>query len=141
MKKISSLALALLVLAVPAAAHATKGRTVSGEYNTVVIDTDPGSPQANGSISNGVSFRPHKGERFISVTITDESGLAARAVVGQDFDHDGVDDTSHEICGASTSPIAFRRGVRVDIWTQDGPCADGTNAAATFGKITATFTP
>ncbi|MEA2477709.1 MAG: hypothetical protein QOC87_1908 [Actinomycetota bacterium] len=142
LKRLGSVALAVLVVATPAVAFAHKGgRTVSGQYNTIVISTDPGSPQANGSINNGVSFRPHKGERFISVVITDASGLPADAVVGQDLDGDGILDTSAEICGASTSPIAFEKGVRVDIWTQDGPCGDGTPAAATFGKIKATFTP
>ena len=139
-KKLSSLTLILALIAIPVAARAGKGRTVSGTYNTFVVSTDPGSPEANGSISNGVSFMPHEGEHFVSVKIVDKSGLPAPAIVGQDLDHDGVVDTSHDICGASTVPIAFRPGYRVEIWTQDGPCDDGTAAASTFGKITATFT-
>ncbi|HET7483461.1 MAG TPA: hypothetical protein VFK89_11430, partial [Actinomycetota bacterium] len=95
---------------------------------------------AQGHVTNGVEFTVRKSERFVSVVIEDESGFPARAVVGQDFDGDGLEDTSTEICGATTAPVKVRPGYDVVVWTQDGPCADGSAAVSTLGTVTATFT-
>lgn len=139
-KKLIGLGVALLLVAVPTAANAAKSRTASGEYNTVVVNPDTNGPSASGHITNGVQFSPRKGERFVSIVIEDESGLPARAIVGQDFDGDGIADTSREICGATTAPLKFRPGYDLVVWAQDGPCEDGTGAVTTFGSVTATFT-
>jgi hypothetical protein len=141
-RKIALLTLALMLLgaAVPALAKSVKQRTATGEYNTLTVDTDdPGSVTA-GRFSNVVSFTPREGERFVSVSIVDKSGLPARAVVGQDLDGDGNEDVSAEICGATTAPIALKKNATVLVSAQEGPCEDGTNAMATFGTVTATFT-
>jgi hypothetical protein len=137
---IFTVALALLGGTLPAMARSNKPRTVTGEYNSVKVDTNNPGPAAKGRISNGVTFTPRNGERFVSVTITDKSGLPADAFVGQDLDGDGLEDVSQHICGATTSPIALKKGADVMIYTQEGPCEDGTNAMATFGTISATFT-
>ena len=139
-KKIGVLGLAL-VLALPVASSAAKGsRTATGEYNTIGIDTDDPPTSGEAQLTNGVVFKPRKGERFVSVTLEDQSGLPARAVVGQDLDGDGVRDSATEICGATTSPIKFRKGIDVMVVAQEGPCSDNTVAMATFGTVTATFT-
>ena len=140
MKKLLSLTLALAVVAVPGVSLAGKARTESGEYNTLVVEPDENKPSAEGQFANGVAFTPRKGERFIEVVIEDQLGMPTRAVVGQDLDGDGVDDVSQEVCGASEAPIKFRRGIDIHVSAQEGPCADGTTAVATFGTITATFT-
>ncbi|HEY7876391.1 MAG TPA: hypothetical protein VIG64_14845, partial [Actinomycetota bacterium] len=135
------LVLALCVSAVPALAGGAKSRTASGEYNTVTVsDADPSGPIVAGRIANGVTFETKPGERFVEVYIEDESGLPVRAVVGQDLDGDATEDVKEEICGATTAPIKLRKNAVVMVWTQEGACADGTNAVATFGTITATFT-
>jgi hypothetical protein len=135
-----ALVVALCVIAAPALAGNAKSRTETGEYNTVTVDTDA-PPQASGRVTNGVTFETQPGERFVSVTIEDKSGLPARAVVGQDLDGDGLEDVSEEICGSTAAPIKLQKGVvAVMVWTQEGACADGTNAFATFGTVTATFT-
>ena len=137
--KLCALAMAAVVIALPGISQAERSRTVSGEYNTIIVDPEEGSPSAEGRISNGVTFTPRRGERSVSVVVEDTSGLPARAIVGQDLDGDGTSDIVHDICGASEAPIKFRRGIDVRIYTQEGPCADGTTAMATFGTITATF--
>jgi hypothetical protein len=139
-KRLLALTVALAVVALPAASQAKRSRTDSGEYNAVVANTDPAGPSAQGHITNGVAFTPRAGERFVSIVVQDESGLPAPAVVGQDLDGDGVDDVTQDICGQSASPIAFKRGIDVVVWAQEGPCEDGTMGAATFGTVTATFT-
>jgi hypothetical protein len=137
---VGTLALMLVGAALPAFARSTKAREASGEYNAVTVDTDNPGSIAAGRVSNGVTFKVRKGERFVSVAIADKSEMPTRAVVGQDLDGDGLEDVSQEICGASTAPIALKKGADVTVWTQEGPCEDGTNATATFGTVTATFT-
>jgi hypothetical protein len=139
-RKLFWLILAILVVALPSVSQAKKARTETGEYNTIKADTDPSGPTAKGHLSNGVTFTPRKGERFVSVVLTDKSGLPTRAVIQQDFDGDGVSDVSTEMCGATDAPVAFRKGLDVVVLTQEGPCEDGTGATSTFGTVTATFT-
>ncbi|HVF52352.1 MAG TPA: hypothetical protein VNC78_01970 [Actinomycetota bacterium] len=45
-----------------------------------------------------------------------------------------------DICGGTNRPIAIRSDLKVEVLVQEGPCADGTNAAATSGTVEATFT-
>lgn len=140
---LAAAALTLIGSAAPALAHSHashKTRTATGEYNTVTVDTDDPGAIAAGRFSNGVSFDVRKGEHFVSVSVADQSGMPTRAVVGQDLDGDGKEDVSQEICGASTSPIALKKGATVLVWVQEGPCEDDTNAVSTVGTITATFT-
>ncbi len=48
--------------------------------------------------------------------------------------------TTHYVCGEAEKPISLPRWARI-IWIEvlEGPCTDGTPAAATSGTITATF--
>jgi hypothetical protein len=139
-KKTTLVCVACLVAALPGVSQAGKARTESAEYNTLVVNPDEGSPSASGQISNGVTFQPKKGERFITVVVEDASGLPTRAVVGQDYDGDGLNESETEVCGASSKPIRFKPGVEIHVSAQDLPCEDGSPAFATFGTITATFT-
>ena len=123
-------------------AQATDGRTESGEYNTVVLKVDDSEPSANGHFSNGVTFTPLKEERHISISIVDKSGLPTRAIVVQE--KKGTNGRpgyllKEEVCGETKTPIRIIQGVGVTITAQEGTCADGTAAAATFGTMTVTF--
>ena len=138
-KTIALLAIGALV-ALPALAEAGKARTATGNYNTIMITPPDGSPSAEGHYSNGVRFKLRPGERFVSLSIQDEAGMPVRATVGQDYDGDGKTEAEHEFCGATTQPIKLKGAAPVIVWAQEGPCADGTNAMATFGEVTATFT-
>lgn len=139
-RKLFALMLMAAVVGLPAVSEAKKARTDTGEYNTVVAETDPDGPSSRGQFRNGVDFTPRRGERFISVVLADRSGYPVRATVGQDLDGDGVQDVTQEICGQTTAPIKFRPGTDVTVLAQDGPCEDGTMGVTTFGTITATFT-
>jgi hypothetical protein len=131
-----------VVLALPIASQAGRARTDSGEYNTVTVNLDETEPAANGHFTNGVTFMPLPKERFISVVVEDRSGLPTRALVIQETETDGEPNylLKEEICGQSVGPIEITRGVDVTVLTQEGFCEDGTQAVATFGTVTATFT-
>jgi hypothetical protein len=105
-----------------------------------MLTPQDGSPSLEGHYSNGVKFKVRPGERFVSVVLDDDAGMPVRATIGQDHDGDGVTEHEHEICGATTAPIKLTPGAPVIVWAQEGPCEDGTNAVATYGKVTATFT-
>lgn len=139
-KKLFAVMIAATVVALPAVSEAKKARTDTGEYNTVVADTDPSGPSSQGQFRNGVDFTPRPGERFIRIVLEDRSGQPARGTVGQDLDGDGVQDVTHDFCGQTTAPVRFRAGTDLTVLAQDGPCEDGTPAVTTFGTITATFT-
>ena len=138
--QLSVLVLAMCLAALPAFAGGSKGRTASGEYNTLTIEQDEGSVGSHGYITNGVIFKTRPGEKFVGIVIEDDSGYPARAVVGQDLDGDRVAEVTEEICGATEEPIKLRKRAVVMVYTQEGACDDGTMAVATFGTVTATFT-
>jgi hypothetical protein len=141
MRKFLQIGVALLVLlALSGGASAARARTDSGEYNTLTIDTDA-PPNASGRISNGVIFEVRRGERFVTLEITDNAAATVMAVVEQDFDGDGLADSSTEICNATTEPIRVKPGYDLGVYTQEGVCSQGGEVSApTFGTITATFT-
>lgn len=143
MRKLSYLVLAAAMLfALPGGAVASRARTATGEYNTIVIDTTDPGPSAQGHISNGVTFKVRPGEDFVTLSIVDKASPDVRAVVAQDIDGDGIglDDAITEICTRSTAPIKITPGYELTVWTQEGTCEDGEASTPTFGKITATFT-
>lgn len=140
MKKLGYLLVAgTMLCALPGGAVASRARTASGEYNTLVLSTEP-APAAQGRFSNGVTFKVRPGERFVGLVIADQNADHVRGVVSQDLDGDGVDDTTIEICDATTTPIKINPAFDVKVWTQEGTCEDGTLSTPTVGKITATFT-
>ena len=141
MKKLLALALCLAIVALPAVSNAKKGRTESGEYNTVVINPDEESPSVRGSVQQRRRRSRHaRASAHVEVVLEDSLGFPARAVVGQDLDGDGATDVDHEVCGATEAPIKFRKMIDITVTAQEGPCDDGTNAVSTFGTITVTFT-
>lgn len=131
----------MVALSLSASAVAgTTTRTASGSYNTMQGEANDG-PGVEGSFSNGVSFVPKAGEQAVSVTIKDRSGLPTRALVVQERGRWGSNYLlKREICGRTKAPIRFKPGIEVRVIVQDGPCADGTMATATFGTVKATFT-
>ena len=113
------------------------GRTVERAYQPAYVGA--------GSIysSNGVHFKARAAERFVSVTIEDDSGLPIPARVAQDLDGDRRDDVNHEFCGSTAEPVAIEPGARVSVWMAHGSCNDVTDPSSlggwTTGTITATF--
>ena len=131
----------VLLLALPASGSPASERTKSGEYHAVAGDLNESDPSLQGDFSNAVSFAPRRGERFVEVAIEDRSGMPTRAIVVQEKDTEMGPRRvlEKEICGQTKSPIRIRTNLDVTVAVQDGPCADGTNAAATTGTVKATF--
>lgn len=135
-------AVALLTGLPIASATANAERTKSGQYHVVVGSINESDPSAEGEFSNAVTFTPRAQETFVVVSIEDRSGLPTRALVVQErqSEHGPRYVLKKEICGSTDEPIAIRSQLEVTVLVQDGPCADGTTAVATFGTVTATFT-
>ena len=131
----------MVLLAVPASGSPASERTKSGEYHVVAGELNESDPSLQGEFSNAVNFTPRRGERFVEVDIDDRSGMPTRAIVVQQKDTDTGPRRvlEEEICGKTKSPIRIRTNLDVTVAVQDGPCADGTNAAATTGTVKATF--
>ncbi len=141
MRRMFGLALLTSCLIAGAAGAGASGRTVERSYEPVYVES--GVPAGTTSHSNGVTFRTKASERFVSVTIEDQSGLAIPARIAQDVDGDDVDDLEHEFCGTTSGPVAITPGVPVDVWMSHGTCdgvTDPTSAGGwTTGTVTATF--
>lgn len=90
----------------------------------------------------GATFRAGCGEGRIEVTLADETGLPARGAIAVDADGptgDAPQNFVAEVCGATPEPVAITPGAEVTVFVLEGPCSDGTPAAATRGTVTATL--
>lgn len=111
----------------------------------------PYSEPALGTAGIGVCFQgsscvfmePARGERFVSVEITDDLGLPVYASIIQDTSGDGNylatdDDTTH-ICGSTTEPLEIEPST-VTVWVWQGPGAvPPCPGLASSGVVKATF--
>ena len=90
----------------------------------------------------GAVFRAMCGEVRFEVTLTDQSGLPTRGLVAVDPDGlsgDAPQKFVADVCGATEEPVDITSGAEVTVFVLEGPCADGTPAAATTGVAAATF--
>lgn len=90
----------------------------------------------------GAVFRASCGEGRFEVTLADQTGLPARAVVGVDSDGPAGDAPQNfvaEVCGATEEPLNVTPGAEVTVFVLEGACSDGTPAAATTGTVDLTF--
>lgn len=142
-RRLAAMTAVALLAAVPiASATPDAERTKSGQYHVVAGSFNESDPSAEGEFSNAVTFAPRAQERFVMVSIEDRSGFPTRALVVQERQsaYGPRYVLKKEICGSTDEPIAIRSQLEVTVLVQDGPCADGTTALATFGTVTATFT-
>jgi hypothetical protein len=90
----------------------------------------------------GAVFRAMCGEGRFEVALADQSGLPTRAVVAVDpdgFSGDAPQSFVADLCGATEEPLDVTSGAEVTVFVIEGPCSDGTPAAATAGTVTARF--
>lgn len=85
-------------------------------------------------------FRPREGERFVSLTIADKTGLPARGHIHMDADGDGKLDHITDFCGGTLDPIPVGRAKKIEVGVIFGTCPDDSPAVVTQGVVTATFT-
>ena len=86
----------------------------------------------------GASFMALADETFVSLDITDRSGLQTRASIYL-VDSSGVPEFVTTVCGKTPEPLHVLPGIEVAVQTSTGACPDGSPAVATDGIITATF--
>ncbi|MDQ3964561.1 MAG: hypothetical protein M3277_11730 [Actinomycetota bacterium] len=77
-------------------------------------------------------------EYFVTIEITDQTGLDVYATVGQDLDGDTFTDTSTTICGKNEEPIPIEPGIAITVfpWAVGRPSCPGV---ATTGTVKATL--
>ena len=141
MRRMIALAMLAVCLVAGSATAGSRGRTVEQAYQPV--EADPTVPQGGIHSSSSATFRTRARERFVSVTIQDDSGLAVPAEVRQDVDGDEEADVSHTFCGSTPDAVAIEPGVAVEVVRFTGSCNDVTDPAGygswTTGTVTATF--
>lgn len=83
-------------------------------------------------------FVPRLAEKFILVTVEDDSGSAVYANLAQDIDDDGVQEFIHRFCGEMDEPIEIDPTKKVTVHVFAGPgYGDPTCVGpATSGLIT-----
>ena len=136
-RKVAVATLALCLLVLPQLTWAKRARTVEKSYE--VVTQGPGGIRS----TNGVVFDSKRGERLVSIAITDDVATNVPARVGQDFNGDGKDDRSDEICTSTDKPIKLRGGATVTVWMGHGSCGalEGGRYGGWFqGSVTAIFT-
>ena len=140
MRRTLTMALLALCLVAASAQAGTAARTVRRSYQPAYVE--PGNPGGSIHSSSGVTFRTRANERFVSVTIEDQSGLPipARVTQGTPEHPDHEYDVDQEFCGSTSEPIAIQGGEPVTVWMSHGTCGGGQTAGGwTAGTVTVTF--
>jgi hypothetical protein len=133
--KMLSLSMAAALLFVPGSASGKSStRTVDVEYTVPVIGTTA-QPPTSACVTTDqdcpLSEKALKGERFLTVSISDESGMPASATVEQG----GM---LVKICGSTETPIKIAPSRRVKVYVYalgDPDCP----SAATGGTVHMSF--
>lgn len=136
MKRMIALTVLILGLSAAVGQAASSTRVVEKSYEPVYFI--PNGTAGSIYSSNGVRFTPKAGERFVSVTITDNTGLPVPARLEQDTNGDDEPDIKHGFCGATDSPVEIVPNAKVVVWMIDGTCGDAAGGWTT-GAMTATF--
>ncbi len=139
------LAAALVSSALPGPASARKPRrvTVTAAYTGTAALAGRGILVVgfNDDSYGGAVFDPPGTFRRVSVRVADDHAPAAAFVIGQDVDEDGLLDAHEAACAETEAPVEVTPGAPVGVFVQQGPCADGTAAFGTTGRISVTFIP
>lgn len=142
MRRAITLAMLVSCLATGSVLAAPGGRTVERPYE--VAETTADFPQGGIRSTSSATFRTRSNERFVSVVIQDDSGLAVPASITQDLDGDDEADTTYDFCGSTEHPVAVEPGVPVTVVREYGSCGAAEDPSQygvwTTGTVTATFT-
>lgn len=85
-----------------------------------------------------VRFQARPGERRVTLSIEDQSGLPAFGAV-RIYDRGGELATTLDFCGAMAEPVSIPASATVGVRLMGGVCDDGTPVVATTGVVVATF--
>lgn len=79
------------------------------------------------------------GEKFMSLELTDDSGLPVFFEIAQDVDGDGTifEHANGSACGKTTEPVPLEEGAPITVFVQSGECSGGPGVATggTFKAI------
>ncbi|MGH2729182.1 MAG: hypothetical protein ACRDJI_01075 [Actinomycetota bacterium] len=147
MRKTTAVLLLIGAIVGSLVAPADAGKKKKKPREAVVTYASPaiGSADATGTCPDGCpTFGVAATERYLTLKIEDDSGLAPAATIGQDSDpNDNFVDRIGEVCGETEAAIPVVPGAQVVVWVWatprlvagGGPCL----GAGTSGTITATF--
>lgn len=109
----------------------------AGPVESPVMHFEMGDDETLG----GATLSTTCGHSHVALSLQDASGLPVRAMVMQDRDYMGPAGAEivGGVCGETKEPLEFTPGAQILVYVLEGPCADGTPAAATTGTVTATF--
>ena len=143
MRKIITVALsaALVVGAfgVPAA-EAGKKKKSKPRVATAVYDNPSIGSSDVGGLGIGIpSFGTAASENFMTVKITDSTGLPVPASVSWDTDGDGISDTGFEMCGETEEPMPIEGGNTINVFVWALPSTTCPVGTATRGTVEVTF--
>jgi hypothetical protein len=110
--------------------HVSK-RTVSLGYNYAASSSQQ---PIEYNIAEPLTAEVNKKERWASITIEDATSRPVGAVVTQDVDGDGTNESEWSVCGRSSSPLPVTPGKPLTISLVPGTCADEPGSA-TSGTV------
>jgi hypothetical protein len=79
-------------------------------------------------------------ERFVNVTVEDETGRPVLGEVGQNLDSDEEPEISYFFCGNTDKAVKIKPRYDVTVYLYSGRCEDGTPSLPVGGTVAATFT-
>ena len=145
MKTITAIAAVALLALVTPASGAHSERQVTEEYSMA-----SGAVVSHGEVTGGevhwsagsqyAVLRAERGEKFVTLTVEDQTGGPVLAHVHVDRNDDGELDEQVDFCGETAEPIAVSKASVVEVGAIFGMCDDSSPSIVTEGTITATFT-
>ncbi|MDP9067923.1 MAG: hypothetical protein M3N53_06205 [Actinomycetota bacterium] len=137
-KIIPTLIAALLSVSLaPTSGAAASDREVTKAYTMANGTVVYNSASAEWSIGTQYKvFRPQPGERFVSISVSDDAGqpVSGHVHIRREGKLDHVD-----FCNETQTPIELGAAKKVEIGVHLGTCSDATPSLVTQGTITATF--
>lgn len=131
---------ALLIPVAPSSAGGTS-RTVTLDYAFPVFGTSVQPPTSACVTTDSdcpLVERPMKGERYLTVSIVDESGTPTSGVIEQKAHHHGAGEVFVPFCGETDAPVMIspKHKVKVYVYALGNPDCP---SAGTTGTVELTF--
>lgn len=129
----------LLTISLVAPATGGPNRKVTKEYtmaNGMVIYESASATWSLGTAWK--TFRPEPGERFVSLSISEDTGQSVLGHIHIDADGDG--EVEHlDFCTETPEPVELGTAKKLKLAVFMGTCPDAMPSVVTQGTITATF--
>jgi hypothetical protein len=140
---VAPLAVALLAAPATAAPRRTPVRTIVAQYTVSGVGgVIRGGAGAQGSTVGAVYVPLRASERYVRVSLSDDSGMSASAEIALDLDGDELaDEYLATFCGETENPVRIPRSdATLIVYPVVGRCG-GTASSATQGTATIQLSP